>query len=64
MDRAGLEPSEILMVGDSLVSDIAGAREAGIDSVWYNPYSLENLSKISADYEIEDLHELAGILNS
>ena len=64
MDRAGLEPSEILMVGDSLVSDIAGAREAGIDSVWYNPYSLESLSKISADYEIEDLHELAGILNS
>lgn len=64
MDRAGLEPSEILMVGDSLVSDIAGAREAGIDSVWYNPYSLENLSKINADYEIENLHELAGILNS
>ena len=44
MDRAKLRPSEILMVGDSLVSDIAGAREADIDSVWYNPYGLENLS--------------------
>lgn len=64
MDRAKLKASEILMVGDSLVSDIAGARAADIDSVWYNPYSLENLSKISADYEIKDLHELAGILNS
>ena len=64
MDRAKLKPSEILMIGDSLVSDIAGARGAGIDSVWYNPYSLENLSKIKADYKIKHLHELTGILNS
>lgn len=64
MNRAGLESSEILMVGDSLVSDIAGAREADINSVWYNPYSLKNLSKINADYEIKELHELVGILNS
>ena len=64
MNRAKLQPSEILMIGDSLVSDITGARAAGIDSVWYNPYGLENLSKISADYEIKDLHELAGILKS
>ena len=64
MKRAELKPSEILMIGDSLVSDIAGARAAGIDSVLYNPYGLENLTRISADYEIKDLHELAGILNS
>ncbi|HBV24176.1 MAG TPA: noncanonical pyrimidine nucleotidase, YjjG family [Jeotgalicoccus sp.] len=64
MNRAKLKASEILMIGDSLVSDITGARAAGIDSVWYNPYGLENLSKISADYEIKDLHELAGILKS
>ncbi|MDO5360167.1 MAG: YjjG family noncanonical pyrimidine nucleotidase [Jeotgalicoccus sp.] len=64
MDRAKLKASEILMVGDSLVSDIAGARAADIDSVWYNPYSLENLSEINADYEIKELHELTGILNS
>lgn len=64
MDRAKLKASEILMVGDSLVSDIAGAQAADIDSVWYNPYSLENLSEINADYEIKELHELTGILNS
>lgn len=64
MKRAGLEPSDILMIGDSLVSDIAGARNAGIDSVWYNPYGLENETDIEADYEIKELHELAGILNS
>lgn len=64
MNRAKLKPNDILMVGDSLVSDIAGARAAGIHSVWYNPYGLENLSKIRADYEIGNLHELPGILNS
>ena len=64
MKRAGLEPSDILMIGDRLVSDIAGARNAGIDSVWYNPYGLENETDIEADYEIKELHELAGILNS
>lgn len=64
MKRAGLEPSDILMIGDSLVSDIAGARDAGIDSVWYNPYGLENETDIEADYEIKELHELADILNA
>ncbi|WP_423188422.1 YjjG family noncanonical pyrimidine nucleotidase [Alkalibacterium sp. f15] len=28
--------AEFLMVGDSLTSDIQGAKNAGIDSVWYN----------------------------
>lgn len=64
MNRAKLKPNEILMIGDSLVSDIAGAHAAGIDSVWYNPYGLENLSEIRANYEIKGLHELTGILNS
>lgn len=64
MKRAGLESADILMIGDSLISDIAGANNADIDSVWYNPYGLENETDIEADYEIKDLHELAGILNS
>ena len=63
MKRAGLESADILMIGDSLISDIAGANNADIDSVWYNPYGLENETDIEADYEIKDLHELAGILN-
>ena len=64
MKRAGLESADILMIGDSLISDIAGANNADIDSVWYNPYGLENETDIEADYEIKELHELAGILNS
>ncbi|MDG2263272.1 MAG: YjjG family noncanonical pyrimidine nucleotidase [Actinomycetota bacterium] len=29
--------AEVLMVGDSLSSDIAGAAAAGVDSCWFNP---------------------------
>ncbi|CEA01339.1 Putative HAD-hydrolase YfnB [Jeotgalicoccus saudimassiliensis] len=64
MKRAELESSDILMVGDSLVSDIAGANNAGIASVWYNPYGLENETDIKADYEIKSLDELTVVLNS
>ena len=64
MERADLYPSEILMVGDSLVSDIAGAQNAGIDSVWYNPYGLTSESRIQADYEINHLHDLSYCFKS
>lgn len=36
LDALGAAPSECLMVGDSLSSDIAGAAAAGLDSVWLN----------------------------
>lgn len=63
LNRAGLEPFEILMVGDSLIADIAGANAAGIESCWYNPYGLENNSEVEADMEINHLNGLTGILD-
>ena len=63
LNRTGLKASEILMVGDSLISDIAGANAAGIGSCWYNPYCLENNSEVEADMEINHLNDLAGILD-
>ncbi len=36
----GLPPSDLLCVGDSPASDIAGARASGIDACWYNPAGL------------------------
>lgn len=63
LNRTGLETSEILMVGDSLSSDILGANAARIGSCWYNPYGLENNSEIEADMEISHLNDLSGILD-
>lgn len=62
LNRSVLATSEVLMVGDSLDSDIAGANIAGIESCWYNPYGLENKSEVEADMEISHLNDLAGIL--
>ena len=33
----GVSPSEALMIGDSLTSDVLGALGAGIDACWFNP---------------------------
>jgi putative hydrolase of the HAD superfamily len=37
--RLGVLPAHTLHVGDSLVSDVGGARGAGLRAVWYNPTS-------------------------
>lgn len=63
LNRTDLKTTEILMVGDSLTSDIAGANVAGIDSCWYNPCVLENDSEAEADFEIHHLNDLTCILD-
>lgn len=37
LERGGVAADEAVMVGDSWVNDIAGARTAGIRGVWFNP---------------------------
>ena len=63
--KAGIsDKSTVLMIGDSLSSDIAGAAAFGIDSCWYNP--LEELPgdpHIKPDYSISSLADLRDILD-
>ncbi|MBR7137489.1 MAG: HAD hydrolase-like protein, partial [Clostridia bacterium] len=53
---------EMLIVGDSLSSDIAGGSIAGIDTCLYNPAGKENTSPHSPTYEIRSLKELYRFL--
>lgn len=41
------QPEECLMIGDSLVNDIGGAGNSGIDSCYYNPGYLKKRLKSS-----------------
>ena len=41
---------EVLMVGDSLTSDIQGGINAGIDTCWYNPNEYINNTNIKPTY--------------
>ena len=52
----------VLIVGDSLTSDITGGNRAGIRTCWYNPKGEPNLTAAHADYEIRDLHGILVII--
>ena len=54
---------EILIVGDSLTSDIQGGNNAGILCCWYNPKKLSRERKLRIDYEIDDLQKILEILS-
>jgi putative hydrolase of the HAD superfamily len=54
--------NEILMIGDSLRSDIKGGMNYGIDTCWYNPNKLVNNTDVEPSYEIDSLLELIEII--
>lgn len=56
------ERSRILIVGDSLSSDIKGGVLAGIPTCWYRPEGTVNPTPYRPDYEISDLHRLYDII--
>ena len=56
------DKNEAIVVGDSLQSDILGAKNAGVKSCLYNPKSKENKTGIIPDYEIKNLSELPRLL--
>ncbi|MDE6641940.1 MAG: YjjG family noncanonical pyrimidine nucleotidase [Acetatifactor sp.] len=56
------DKSRILIVGDSISSDIKGGIQAGIATCWYRPEGTAKDSVYRPDYEISDLHALFDIL--
>ncbi len=58
------DPSEVLIVGDSLTSDIRGGMNAGIRTCWYDPAKKPVPEGYNIDYVISDLSEIYGILEN
>lgn len=56
------EKSQILIVGDSISSDIIGGKKVGIDTCWYNINNKENNTDIKPEYEIKNFEELLKIV--
>lgn len=54
-------PHEVLIVGDSLTSDIRGGNNAGIKTCWYNPKGLPCPDDLRIDYDIRDLTQVLEI---
>lgn len=62
-DKIGhFEKDEVLIIGDSLTSDIQGGINAGILTCWYNPNKASNTSGLKPDYEICNLQEVLEIV--
>ncbi len=58
----GFDRRRAILVGDSLSSDIRGARDAGILSCWYNARARSPRADIVPDYTITGLDELPPLL--
>ncbi|WP_077212602.1 YjjG family noncanonical pyrimidine nucleotidase [Bacillus dakarensis] len=56
------DKSNVLMVGDSLTSDIQGGMNYGIDTCWFNPRHKVNDTAIKPTYEINKLESLLEII--
>lgn len=54
------DKSKILIIGDSMSSDILGGINAGIDTCWYNPHF--KIGNHTPTYEINSLSELKKLL--
>lgn len=55
-----VSPENCIMIGDNLDTDILGARQAGIKSIWFAPHETEKHSL--PDIQITHLHQLIEFL--
>lgn len=57
------DKSKILVIGDSLTSDIKGAMNASLPCCWLNRYGKELPEEYRADFEISDVREVLEVVS-
>ncbi len=62
LQAIGVEAGDVLYVGDSVTSDMAAARNAGMDFCWLNPGRVPVPAGHAPRYVIADIKELPGRL--
>ncbi|HSJ38638.1 MAG TPA: HAD family hydrolase [Planococcus sp. (in: firmicutes)] len=62
LSKTGSQKADALMVGDNIMTDILGAKRAGIKSVWLNREQKPAHESIFPDFEIHHLQELIPLL--
>lgn len=61
--RTGHPPKDdVLIIGDSLTSDMQGGIDYGIDTCWYNPTCETKPGSLAITYEIKHLHQLLELI--
>ena len=65
LEKLGItDKKEVLLIGDSLTSDMKGGFISGIDTCWFNPKHNLNTLGIPITYEIDDLGKIHEIVLS
>ena len=59
-----VDKDEMLIIGDSLTSDMLGGVNIGIKTCWYNPKHLDNKLNLKIDFEISSLNQVIDILEN
>lgn len=63
LEQMGWWADRVVHVGDSLHSDVGGARAAGIASAWVNrAHRIHDIGTLDPDYELTDLMDLLPIV--
>lgn len=63
-DGVRFTEDDVIIIGDSLTSDMQGGVNAGIATCWFNPYGIENNSQLNLDYEISSLSQVLAIIGA
>ncbi len=58
-----ISKDKIILIGDSLTSDMKGANNANITNVWYNPKHSINNSDSKIDYEVDNIWKIREIFD-
>ncbi len=58
------ENDEMIIIGDSLTSDIQGGINAGIHSCWFNPRGKQGREDIVPEFTVRSLDEIPELLES
>ena len=60
LQQNNLLPQEVVMVGDNLITDIGGAKNALLDTIYFNPEKIPHTEQVT--HEITSLAELKSLL--
>lgn len=64
LQRAGVAAAHAVHIGDHPSDDIAGAQQAGLRAIWFNPRGLSWSAANQPDGQIRSLAELPALLDS
>lgn len=62
LKKANTTSNDCVMIGDNISTDIIGAKNLGIDQIWFNPKNTKDTDKIEPTYTIRTLNDIRTIL--